>query len=126
MKKILTISFLLLYVTLSAGVNILIHTCGGESTALIATGTTEDPCGCNDENSADKCCTTVLKTIQLDDTQKTSVCTACEPLTMHEALPYIAGNEYSVNDPLLFSQCVTSFSPPPLDDLCIAHSVFRI
>ncbi|MFZ4621977.1 MAG: hypothetical protein ACOYNS_15555 [Bacteroidota bacterium] len=126
MKKILTISFLLLYVTLSAGVNILIHTCGGESTALIATGTTEDPCGCDDENSADKCCTTELKTLQVDDAQKAAVCTACEPLIVHEVLSFISGNEYSVNDPLLFDQFVTSFSPPPLDDLCIAHSVFRI
>ena len=126
MKKILTISFLTLYVTLSAGVNILIHTCGSESTALFATGKVADPCGCDDENSADKCCSTVMKTVQLDDAQKAEVCTACEPLTVHEIIPFIAGNEHAAEDTFLFNHFLISFSPPPLDDLCVIHSVFRI
>ncbi len=126
MKKFLTISFLALYLTLSTGVNILIHTCGGESTALVATGTVEDPCGCDDAEESEKCCTTELKSVRLDDVQKISVGPLCESLTVLETLPVISGTAGYSADPFVVDRLLTSFSPPPPDDLCVVHSVFRI
>ncbi len=125
MKKLLIISLLTVYVALSAGVNIFVHTCGGESTALLATSKVEDPCGCDDEADADKCCTSVLTTVQLDAAQKIPPCTSCEPLSVTETLPLFTGIAQSVDELSLFNRHFTSFSPPP-DDLYIVHSVFRI
>ncbi|MBP6673509.1 MAG: hypothetical protein KA247_10190 [Bacteroidetes bacterium] len=125
MKKLLIISLLTVYVALSAGVNIFVHTCGGESTALLATSKVEDPCGCDDEADADKCCTSVLTTVQLDAAQKVSAGTVCLTLPVTETLPLIAGIAQSVDEYSLFNRLFTSFSPPP-DDLCVVHSMFRI
>lgn len=125
MKTLLIISFLSVYVALSAGVNILVHTCGGESTALLATGTTEDPCGCDDGPDADKCCSTVLKTVQLDAAQKVSVCTVCVPLPVAGTVELNTGIDPTNDERSLFNRHLTMFSPPP-DDLCVIHSVFRI
>ena len=125
MKKLLIISLLTVYVALSAGMNIFVHTCGGESTALLATSKVEDPCGCDDESEADKCCTSELTTVQLDAAQKVSTGMVCHPLTVTGIVPNIAGIVQTADERSLFNRQFTSFSPPP-DDLCVVHSVFRI
>lgn len=126
MKKLLIISLLTVYVALSAGVNIFVHTCGGESTALLATSKVEDPCGCDDEAEVEKCCTSVLTTVQLDAAQKVSAGMVCQPLTVTGIVPNITGIIQSADEQSLFNRQFTSFSPPPKDDLCVVHSVFRI
>lgn len=127
MKNILTILFLILYTTFSVGLNIVVHTCGGESEATLATTTYEDPCGCNDESSADKCCTTVITTIQLDDTQKSSIAPNIEQLVALDAVSMEAPFSQSTLDSKFETHFLSSFSPPPPNnDLCIGNSVFRI
>ena len=125
MKKLLIISLLTVYVALSAGVNIFVHTCGGESTALLATSKVEDPCGCDDGSEADKCCTSEITTVQIDAAQKISAGMVCQPLSVIGIVPHIAGIIQTADERSLFNRQFTSFSPPPKDDLCVVHSVFR-
>lgn len=126
MKKLIIISLLTVYVALSAGVNIFVHTCGGESTALLATSKVEDPCGCDDDAEAEKCCTSELTTVQLDAAQKVSSGMVCQPLTVTGSIPNNAWIILTSDEQTLFNRQFTSFSPPPKDDLCVVHSVFRI
>jgi hypothetical protein len=125
MKKLLIISLLTVYVALSAGVNIFVHTCGGESTALLATSRMEDPCGCDDEAEAEQCCTSFITTVQLDAAQTISTCTVCMPLPLTGTAAVNILVEPKSDERSLFDRHLTFFSPPP-DDLCIVHSVFRI
>jgi hypothetical protein len=127
MKNIPTILFLILYTTFSVGLNIVVHTCGGESEATLATITYEDPCGCSDESAADKCCTTVITTIQLDDTQKSSIAPEAEHLVALDAVSTEASFVYPAFVSEFKIDFLSSFSPPPPNnDLCISNSVFRI
>jgi hypothetical protein len=126
MQKIVTIVLLFVYLTLSVGLNILVHTCGGESEAILATARVEDPCGCDDDMSADKCCTTEITTIQLSNEQKASVTTIDQQLVVCGEAPVCTvvvdhsdGSEFS-------SVFLSSFSPPPAYDRCIVNSVFLI
>jgi hypothetical protein len=69
-RTALTIAFLGLYVVLGAGFQVLIHTCGGEVTVHVTPGKAEDPCGCSDMPEQDRCCTTQIVTVHLDDVQQ--------------------------------------------------------
>jgi hypothetical protein len=125
MKNLLIIPLMLVYLTMSVGLTILIHTCGGESEAMVATTSTEDPCGCGDMMPEDRCCTTELSTVKLSDEQKSASAPSEQQwmflgmlAAVHSPLP--AHTETSVP----FSTATDP--PPPPDDLCIVHSVFRI
>lgn len=104
----------------------MIHTCGGESETMIATTSFEDPCGCSDEMPGERCCTTEVTTVQLDEAQQSVLSVSLDPLQVTvlrslcehgvDLLPAItAGDVYFVTD-----------SPPPELDLNILHSVFLI
>jgi hypothetical protein len=69
-KTGLTIAFLALYVILTTGFQVLVHTCGGETTATATAGKADDPCGCGDMPEQDRCCTTQVVTVHLDDDQQ--------------------------------------------------------
>lgn len=127
MKKAFTILFMALYLVLNVGLNVMVHTCGGESEALLATTAIEDPCGCADDmSSADMCCSTEIKTIKLDDSQKIAAAQPVEQL--------IANDLFFVESPSveLFqdsSYCLIafiSFSPPPNKDYQVSNSSFLI
>lgn len=72
MKKFITISLIPIYLFLTSGVNILVHTCGGTSSAYIMPISTEDPCtennmqGCSCSSS---CCKMELKVFQVHEYQ---------------------------------------------------------
>jgi hypothetical protein len=129
MKKAFTIILLAIYVTLSVGMTIIVHTCGGESQTIIAVSSIEDPCGCNDAVSSDvldKCCTTELKSAKIDDAQKISSATITEKLTV---LGQVSVPVFSLlqNDDSHHSFEFTPYvSPPPNTDIIIVNSVFLI
>lgn len=126
MQKILTIALLFVYLTLSVGLNILVHTCGGESETLLATTRVEDPCGCNDDMSSDKCCTTEITTIQLSNEQKASVTTIDQRLAVCGDVPVCTVIVDHSLDSEFSSVFLSSFSPPPTYDRNIVNSVFLI
>ncbi|MFA6470259.1 MAG: hypothetical protein WCW35_15285 [Bacteroidota bacterium] len=126
MIKLRIILFLPLYVILSVGPNILVHTCGGESEAMVATTTTEDPCGCTDEMSADRCCTTEITTIKIDDAQQASIAAGAQPLTVLEIVPVDQTMRLLLPHSDFTQLFLTSFSPPPLTDRTVRNSVFLI
>ncbi|MFA6456894.1 MAG: hypothetical protein WCW40_08740 [Bacteroidota bacterium] len=126
MNKALIILFLPLYVILSVGLNIQVHTCGGESEAMLATTAAEDPCGCADELSADRCCTTEISTVKIDDAQQASIAAVVTPLTVLEILAVDLPMQITVDGTDFSQHFLSSFSPPPLTDLTVRNSVFLI
>lgn len=127
MKKAFTILFLLLYIILNVGLNIMIHTCGGESEALLATMSAEDPCVCDDGiPMEDMCCTTELKTVKLDDSQKTAAELTVEKLAALDLLFIEAEPALLFHDSGSRIHALIPFSPPPEKDYQVANSVFLI
>ncbi|MFA5834535.1 MAG: hypothetical protein WDA22_13740 [Bacteroidota bacterium] len=126
MKNIFIIFLLALYLTITVGLNIIVHTCGGESDTMLATTTTEDPCGCGDEMPTDKCCTTELTTVQLEDAQQVSITTIIQPLIASDVVMPGMSFVQLLHDSNITSAFLTFFSPPPNNDLSITNSVFRI
>jgi hypothetical protein len=126
MQKIFIITLMFIYLTLSVGLNIIVHTCGGKSETILAASTVEDPCGCGDMMPDDRCCTTEVTTVKLNDDQKTVV-TSLEKQLSVNTITYpalttqrpAAGTEQTT----IF---ISSFSPPPNTDLTIINSVFLI
>ena len=125
--------FLLLYVALSVGMNIIVHTCGGVSEALLVTTEVKDPCVCGDEmpmadqpgiGLAGMCCKTELKTVILDDSQNISIPTIEEKLV---AIHVVLFTSISPLDVQCSSFVITDdTSPPPNKYLYISNSVFLI
>ena len=127
MKKAFTIFFLLLYIVLNIGLNIMIHTCGGESEALLATTSAEDPCVCGDNMQMDEmCCTTELKTVKLDDSQKTVAEPTVKKLTALNLLFVETASVTLFHDSGLRIHALIPFSPPPEKDYQVSNSVFLI
>jgi hypothetical protein len=127
MKKILTITFLLLYAVMNVGVSVIIHTCGGASEALLVTSNANDPCACGDEMSADDmCCTTEIKTIKLDDSQKTAAEVTIEKLAVIDLLFNKTESLNLFPDSGFTFYTLIPFSPPPINDYQVINSVFLI
>lgn len=117
--------FLCVYVTLSFGLNILIHTCGGESEALLVTTEATDPCVCGDEAPMeDMCCTTELKTVKLDDSQKIVLTTIEDKLLSTVDVPII--DVFPIEIHRLFFVIPGDTSPPPNKNFQVSNSVFLI
>ncbi|MDD8017302.1 MAG: hypothetical protein PHP42_02895 [Bacteroidota bacterium] len=123
MKKPFIILFLLLYLALNVGVNIAIHTCGGASEALLVTSEAKDPCG-DGMPMQDMCCTTELKTVKLDDSQKVSLSAVEEKLLATIEVPVVNVSPLN-NQPSSFV-ILTDISPPPHKDFQISNSIFLI
>ena len=126
MKNLSIILLLAFYLLFTVGVTVAVHTCGSDATAAVVTGQVEDPCGCSDTPSDEMCCTTSVTTLKIDDSQSVSSCAPCEQLTLLGTVPTAV-----IAAPVLQDHTNNSFSaldpsPPPSDDLCIVHSIFRI
>lgn len=129
MKKTFSIVMLLVYTVLTAGMTIIVHTCGGESETIIAIASIEDPCGCADEitpNAMDKCCTAEIKTAKLDDAQKVSVATIIEKLIVTGQIQVPLFTSQLNSDSNQKFQFKPYFSPPPNIDIHTQNSVFLI
>jgi hypothetical protein len=70
-KRLASITFILPFLLFSGGIQILVHTCGGETTVVMMPASAEDPCGCGDESPDARCCTVELKNFHLDAMQQT-------------------------------------------------------
>ena len=126
MQKLFIIVLLFVYVVLSVGLNIIVHTCGDESETLLATTKVEDPCGCGDEMTDIRCCTTEVTTVKLNDDQKTSIAAIDQQLTLCPLSP-VCTSLFIHHDETDFSSLIlATFSPPPNNDLCVVNSVFLI
>ena len=126
MQKIFIISLMFVYLTLSVGLNIVVHTCGGDSETMLAASTVEDPCGCGDMMPDDRCCTTEVTTVKLIDDQKTVVSTIEQQLSVDTITYPALTTQRPIPGAELTTIFISSFSPPPHTDLTIINSVFRI
>ena len=127
MKKPITILMLFVYTVLTAGMTIIVHTCGGESETTIAVSEAKDPCACGDEMSVDMCCATEIKTVKIDDEQKIiATATIIEKLVVLENLvPPQFSTEQFLDSGIAF-QFAAYVSPPPKTDITLVNSVFLI
>jgi len=125
MKNLLIIPLMLVYLTMSVGLTIMLHTCGGETEAMVATTSTEDPCGCGEMMPEERCCTTEISTVKLTDEQKSAPVPAEQQWTLLGILAAVPDASMLTVDPAV-PVVHSADPPPPPDDLCIVHSVFRI
>lgn len=111
MGRPLSLAILAVYLLFAVGVNVLIHTCGGDRTSEFMPISAEDPCGCTDMGSGDACCTLSLRSFQIDDEQNGASRTVAAPLASVGTLLPIDDQFPSV-DPALRPN-VTDSPPPP-------------
>jgi hypothetical protein len=124
MKRILTIFFLATYVILSVGLTIVVHTCGGESDASLATATAGDPCCCGTPTPMDgMCCFTTLTTIRLNEAQQTAIVNVDQSLAVVGFVPS-STNLFSDLQPS--SILHRNQHPPPREDITLRNSVLLI
>lgn len=127
MKKIFTILFLSLYVLSVIGVNVMTHSCGGESTSTLVAVEAKDPCNCGDEiPPADMCCTTIMTTVKIDDIQIAAVQELFHSLVVVDILPIDLFSTNIVENSSFFIQNCIDTSPPPGKDFQTSNSVFLI
>lgn len=71
MKKVIQISFAIVYLFLTTGFTITVHNCGGmlSDVSIVRTYGDQDPCGC-DNSCGDSCCNNEVQTIKLADSHK--------------------------------------------------------
>lgn len=123
---------MIVYLILSVGMNILVHTCSGESTATVATTKAVDPCICSDKtpgaqlemNAEDMCCTTELKSVHLDDAQTVTPANVEQNLIAVGTVPTIGILSFDIHRSLFV--ILGDTSPPSNKDLHISNSVFLI
>jgi hypothetical protein len=73
-KKVIQISFAIVYLFLTAGFTITVHYCGGmlSDVSIVRTYGDKDPCGC-DASCGDSCCNDEVHTIKIADSHKSEV-----------------------------------------------------
>ena len=126
MKKALTIIFLFIYVILTVGLNIIIHTCGGESETLLALSTYEDPCGCAEGMETDICCSTEFTSVKIDEVQNITSVPTFHSISVSDVLfPQVISHGLFQDSDVQTINFIP-FSPPPNNDLNIINSVFLI
>ena len=93
MKFLINISVLLVYLSLSVGFNIMLHTCGEYTSAHLMPITAEDPCsqgrshGCCASNP---CCKLEIKVFHLNDFQlQTQIPLQDDPILLSALIPDI-------------------------------------
>lgn len=111
MGRPLTVAILAVYLLFAIGVNVLIHTCGGDRTSEFMPMSAEDPCGCTDMDPGDGCCTLSLRSFQIDDEQNGASRTETAPVASVCAFLPI-DNQFPPVDPALRPNATDS-SPPP-------------
>ena len=127
MKKVFSISLVSLYLFLTVGVNILIHTCGGKATVVVATTSVQDPCrNCEGADVDEMCCSTVVKTLQINDEQLAVAPEIINPLVIVDLLPVETISVHLLDSPTETVHYFTDTSPPPNQELNIINSVFLI
>jgi len=127
MKKTFSIVMLLVYTVITAGMTIIVHTCGGVSETLIVTASVQDPCADGNEMPMeDMCCTTEIKTVKIDDEQKVIAAPITEKLVVLENLLPPQFSTEQIHDSGITFQFTAYVSPPPNTDITIVNSVFLI
>lgn len=67
MKRVFPLAFIVFFILPSVGLQILVHTCGGETTVELMPTSAEDPCDCGNQPLDGCCCTIELRTFHLGD-----------------------------------------------------------
>jgi hypothetical protein len=124
-RTVRIIAFLCLYLVLTAGFQILVHTCGGETTVHMLSGAGDDPCGCGDIPEQDRCCTTQVITVHLDDVQQGAAPSLPGPDLVVTQMPPLS--DHVLVDPSPAIMVLTAgTSPPPSTSPHILNCTFLI
>jgi hypothetical protein len=123
-KTVTSITLITLYSLFTVGITVLVHTCGGYRTVNVMPVSLEDPCGCNDADSDEPCCTLDVKTVHLeDDHQATPAVTLVSLDFTIQDFPH--NTEIPHGDHVV-SPVPVDTSPPFSPPLTILHSTLLI
>lgn len=114
MKKIITISVIAIYLSLSVGLNVLLHTCGDYTNAYVMPISVEDPCTNNGSHgccSQAPCCKLELKIFHINDSQLQTQNPQPENVFLQNAIN--PAKEHDVLLRSLFSPIVLVDTSPP-------------
>ncbi len=126
MKQLIAISLVFFYSASTLGVTLLLHTCGGESETIIAATSAEDPCGCAEMMPDDRCCTTELTTVKIDDEHVFTAPVIVEQPPMAALAAAALSSHSGPEEDRAAGVSLIPISPPPNNDLHIFNSVFLI
>lgn len=70
MKRILSISLLLLYLCINTGLAVSIHYCGGKFSSFSAVNSKKKSCACGKKKMPKTCCKDTKTTLSTDDNQQ--------------------------------------------------------
>jgi hypothetical protein len=125
MTKKLSISFILLYLMLSTGVQIMIHTCGDSKSISMIPLSTKSPCGCDDTNSENSCCKTEFKLFKLKDTQNRPALVQTENYLTEQTCISVVDQPLSVQH-VSTIHIELKYSPPSTTSTNILNCTFLI
>lgn len=132
MKQFFAIFIFVVYSVFTVGLNVLIHTCGGESESMIVTTEAVDPYMCGDSMPAgsgmnivpaDDCCSTEFKMVKIDESQNIPVSSFAGTVTETALLQT---NDTASPHTLALPLIVTPNTSPPHVEIHIFNSVFLI
>jgi len=116
-KKIIQISFAVIYFFLTTGFTVTLHFCGGEvsDVSIVRTHGDEDPCGCEPTSCMDSCCLDDVTTIKLSDSHKSEA--KFEPNSFQFVIALIPSEDlsgYKTVTDISSDQIVCDSGPPDL------------
>lgn len=135
MKKAVSIIFVAIYALLTVGVNVMVHSCGGNSETILQPISASDPCLSGMEpaqeneigmSMSDMCCTTEITTVKIDDIQLASAIAELHPLVVVDLISPESNSTQSSTSALFSFNHTVDTSPPPREDLSLINSVFLI
>ncbi len=131
MKKAISILLLVIYTSLSIGVSVSKHFCGGSLTEMAFFSSEKKQCACSLMRSKEKsdCCEDKISIVKLETDQnsaKTSTFYFAKIVHL-SALPYFGVHFFPLKISLFtFKQSIKETLPPPKVPLYLAFRVFRI
>jgi len=123
-RKLASIAFILLFLLLSGGVQILVHTCGDETSVEMMPSSARDPCGCSDESPDSRCCTVELKSFQLDAMQQAMATLLLKVETV--AVVEVPSSLNLMLEPSVIQVTSVTPSPPPSVSSTILNRTFLV
>ena len=118
MKKLLHISFAVIYLLLTTGFTLTFHYCGGEISdiSVVRTAGDEDPCGCSGSMCQSSCCEDESVTVKVAD-YHAPVKSKIQNLTNQSSIDYadiFTTQRFSEVENLLIITVLPKSNPPPI------------
>ena len=126
MKRILSISLVLLYITSTAGIRFQVHYCHGEFSAFTFNPFHELTCGCEDESTMDSCCDEAQLTLKIQDSHASTSASSFQIIAQHSESLAAKFEVIPFSNTHYFPHFINQFHELKPPDRCIEFGQFRI